>query len=249
MLSSVERSLGDAADVNLTATAHVTRAAGLYRARVHITSPVGLGERILENTRCELLAESVALVIALSAPHSAGARRKPARGLSPALSAHAAAVVGPLPRLALGAGGTLGVEGIAALRLDLSGTYYAHQSSTFDEMNAGARFGLLAFGVRGCRIWAIGSLELAPCLGAQFYRITGEGFGGMVSLDRGSLMWGPALGVLGRLRLLEQLALCLMVDGVVPVSRRRFVFSDVEGPLHRPSAFAFQLFVGPEVRL
>ena len=102
VLSIVERSLGDATNVNLTATASVTRAAGLYRARVHITSPVGLGERMLENTRCELLAESVALVIALSAPSFAGARRKPARGasdggLAPALSAHASAVVGPLP--------------------------------------------------------------------------------------------------------------------------------------------------------
>jgi len=215
---------------------------------------VGSGERVLENARCEFLAESVALVIALSAPQFAGARRKPARGgpdsgLAPVLSAHAAAVEGPLPRLALGVGGTLGVEGIAALRLDLSGTYYAHQSSTFEDMSIGARFGLLAFGVRGCRIWAIGSLELAPCLGAQFYRITGKGFGGMVSLDGGSLMWGPAVGVLGRLRLLERVALCLTVDGVAPLSRRRFVFSDVDGPLHRPTLFAFQLLVGPEVRL
>ena len=90
-----------------------------------------------------------------------------------------------------------------------SGTYYAHQSSTFEDMSIGARFGLLALGVRGCRIWVMGVFELAPCLGARFYRITGEGFGGMISLDGGLLMWGPALGALVRLRLLEQLALYL----------------------------------------
>jgi hypothetical protein len=53
--------------------------------------------------------------------------------------------------------------------------------------------------------------------------------------------------VLARLRVLAQLALDLTIDGVVPIARQRFVFSDV-GRLHRASAFAFQLFVGPEVR-
>jgi hypothetical protein len=252
MVDLVERALGDTSNANLTATAKVTRSAGLFRAQVLITSSAGFGQRILENPRCELLAESVALVIALSTPQYAAPRRKPAHersdgGLAAALSAHAAAVVGPLPRLAIGAGGTLAVEGFAALRLELSGTYYAHQTSRFDEMNIGARFRLIGFGARGCRLWTLGPFELAPCLGAQFYAITGKGFGGMVSHDGGSLLWGPTLGVLGRLRLLPQLAFILAADGVVPVSRRRFVFSDV-GRLHRPSAFAFQLFAGPEVR-
>jgi len=249
VVSNVERSLGDDARVNLTVTASVTRAQDLYRAHVHIASPAGLGERTLENARCDVLAESVAVVIALSVPPPvAGARpREHMDGLAPALSAHAAAVTGPLPRLALGGGGTFALEGIAALRLELGATYYAHQSATFDDTEIGAHFKLLALGVRGCRVWALGAFELAPCLGAQFYRITGEGFGGKVSHSGGTLMWGPALGVLARLRVLAQLALDLTIDGVVPIARQRFVFSDV-GSLHRASAFAFQFFVGPEVR-
>ena len=57
--------------------------------------------------------------------------------------------------------------------------------------------------MRGCRLWSLGAFELAPCLGAQFYAITGKGFGGMDSRDGGSLLWGPTLGVFGRLRLLR----------------------------------------------
>ena len=252
VVSNVERSLGGAVNVNLTAVANVTRTAGIFRARINITSSAGYGERILENTRCELLAESVALVIALSAPHFADpppglARDSPDGGLAPALSAHATAVAGLLPRVALGAGGTFAVEGFAALRLELGGSYYAEQSSTFDEMNIGGDFRLFGIGVRGCRIWTLGAFALAPCLGAQFYRIAGMGFGGMVSRDGGSLVWGPTLGVFGRLRLMQWLALDLSADGVAPVSRRPFVFSDV-GVLHRPSALAFQLLLAPEVR-
>lgn len=251
IVSSVERSLGDPANVNLTATATVTRTAGIFRASVAITSSAGHGERILENTRCELLAESVALVIALSAPHFADAGEhahdSPHDGLSPALSAHATAVTGLLPRLALGAGGTLALEGFAALRLELGGSYYAQQSSTFDEMSIGGHLGLLGIGLRACRIWTLGAFELAPCLGARFHRIAGMGFGGMVSLDGASLVWGPALGMFSRVRLLQRLALYLSADAVAAVSRRPFVFSDV-GVLHRPAAVAFQLFVAPEVR-
>ena len=253
VVSIVERSLGSAAKVNLTATANVTRATGTYRAEVRITSSAGSGQRILESPRCELLAESVALVIALSAPRVARpsrelARDAPSGGLEPELSLHAAALTGPLPRLAVGAGGAVAVEGFAALRLELNGTYYAHQTATFDDMNIGADLRLLGIGLRGCRIWNVGAFELAPCLGAQLYWIAGKGFGGMVSRGGDSLVWGPALGVFGRLRLLRRLALYLAADGVAPIARQRFVFPDV-GVLHRPAAWAFQLFIGPEVRL
>ena len=248
----VEHALGEDPNVNLTAIATVTRSAGAFRALLHLTSAAGHGRRILENPRCELLAESVALVIALGAPRPERPRRQAAGkrrdgGLTPALSAHAAAVVGPLPRLAIGAGGSVAVEGFATLRLELTGSYYAHQATTFDATPIGARFELIGIGARGCRLFRIGAVELAPCLGARSYVINGEGFGGMLSLDGSSLSWGPTLGVFGRLRILQRLAFYIAADGVALVSRRRFVFSDV-GPLHRPGLLAFQLFAGPEVR-
>lgn len=251
VVSDVERALGEGAKPNLTAIARVTRAADTFRAQVRITSSAGFGDRDLEAVSCEILAESVALVIALSASRSADSRgevkhREHDRGLEVALSPHASAAIGPLPEPAFGAGATIAIEGFAALRLELSGTYHARQSHTFDETNVGGRFDLLRLGARGCRLWTLGAFELGPCFGAQLYRIEARGFGGMLSYSGESLMWGPAAGAFGRLRLLDRFAVHLTADAVVPVSRQRFVFSDV-GPLHRPSILALQLVIAPEV--
>jgi hypothetical protein len=249
MLSRVEASMGDdGVPAGLRVTADVSRAADLFRARVSIRSDNGTGQRVLENRDCDLLADSVALVIALSASDSSRDHRDGGdEGLTLALSAHATAASGPLPALALGVGGALAIEGLSALRLELSGSYYASQTSTYDQMNVGAGFRLLRFGARGCRLWTVGLFELAPCLGVQVYRIEGKGFGGMRGTDGHAYLWGPALGVFGRLRVSRGFALAIAADAMLPVSRQRFVYTDV-GPLHRPDVFAFQLFISPEVR-
>ncbi|HKU38611.1 MAG TPA: hypothetical protein VJR89_10705 [Polyangiales bacterium] len=257
VVSHVERALGEGAKVNLTAIVRVTRFAGGYRAQLNLTSSAGFGDRELEDSRCEVLAESVALVIALSASRSTVEHGELApdaqdSGLTIALSPLVSASAGPLPKVALGAGLTFALEGLASLRLELGATYHAKQSSTFDGsalddgITAGGRFDLLRFGARVCRLWALGATELGPCLGAQLHRIAGKGFGGMRSSPGHSLAWGPALGAFGRLRLWPHFALSLALDAALPLSRQRFVFSDA-GLLHRPSALWFQLSVGPEV--
>jgi hypothetical protein len=111
----------------------------------------------------------------------------------------------------------------------------------------GGTFQLLRFGARGCRVWTLGAGELAMCVGAEFYRIEGVGFGGAVTQSGAALVWGPELGVMGRVRLWRHLALFIAACGVAPVSRQRFVYSDA-GALHRTAAAAFQLFIAPEVR-
>jgi hypothetical protein len=256
VVSGVDRALGDGAKASLTAIVRVTKAGDTYRAKLHITSAAGFGDRELEDTQCEILAESVALVIALSASRSTTARGDVPRGahhpgLALALAPHATALAGALPALAIGAGVTLAVEGFAALRLELSGTYYARQSSTFggtDPTRIGGTFDLLRFSARGCRLWALGAVQLGPCAGAQLYRIGAAGFGGMISRPGESLMWAPAIGVFGRLQLLPRFGIQLAADAALPTTRQRFVFSDL-GPLHRPSVLLFQLFVAPEVLL
>jgi hypothetical protein len=253
LVSRVSRLLGGAVKSNLTAATDVTRAGGVYHARLRVTSAAGFGERTLENTRCEILTDSVALIIALSAAPASGQQSESTtsesgEGLDLSISAHATGVFGPLPQMARGVGGALAVEGFAALRFELSGTYYARQSTTFPQTTLGGRFDLMRFGARGCRLWSFNVFTLGPCIGAEIYYIQGSGFGGMSKSDGESLVWGPAVGVFGRLRLLKVFALYLAADGVAPVSRRRFVFSDVIGPLHRPSAVAFQVFIAPEVR-
>ena len=252
--SRVNRLVGNAVTTNLAATTEVKRIAGTYRAHVRITSAAGFGERELENTRCELLADSVALVVALSAGTSAestnGGASEPELAVS--ASAHASAALGPLPDVALGVGGAVALEGFSSLQLELRGGYYVPQTSTFDERAIdggllGARFRLLTFGARGCRFWRFGALELAPCVGAELYHVEASGFGGAVERDGGSTWWGPAAGLLARLRLTKAFAIRAAADGVVPLSRRRFVFADL-GPLHRASALALHVLVGPEVR-
>jgi hypothetical protein len=246
-VSRVERSLGAGVKANLTAKAHVTEIAGTFHAKLRISSSAGYGERVLENTRCEILADSVALVVAMSASRSGEMLDDEQERFALALSAHGTAIIGPLPKIALGVGGALAIEAFA-FRLELSGTYYAPpQSSTFDSAPAGAEFKLLRFSARACRVWKFGAFELAPCLGAQFFRIDASAFGGEEYLDASSLVWGPSVGVFGRLRVWGPLSVFLEADGFAPVSRQRFVYSDL-GPLHRPSAVGGQLFIAPEVQ-
>lgn len=245
MVSRVRRSLGaDTSQTQLSAVADVTQISGVYRAAVRIQGRSGSGERVLENANCEILADSVALVIALSASGSSALEE---RGLTLALSAHATAVSGPLPKFGLGLGVGLAFEGVWALRVELSGSYYVEQSSTYDQTSIGARFQMLRFGARGCRLWSVGRFDFAPCFGAEIYRVAGEGYGGMKYSNGTAYVWGPALGVFGRLRLFSVVGLVVAADATVPVTRRRFIYSDL-GPLHRPAALAFQLFIAPEVQ-
>src|SRR5882672_2474030 len=101
------------------------RTAGLYRARLRVVTRAGSGERILENSQCDTLADSVALVIALSVSDSAGASQDVHPGPSPrlalAVSAQGSGVFGALPHPALGVGGAIALEGLASLRFELRG--------------------------------------------------------------------------------------------------------------------------------
>src|SRR5689334_7497738 len=94
VVSRVDHALGDGSNASLTAIVRVTRAEGSFHATLHITSSAGIGDRDLEDTQCEILAESVALVIALSASrstpaHGDVARGEHHRGLTLALAPHA----------------------------------------------------------------------------------------------------------------------------------------------------------------
>ena len=239
---------------NLTASADVIRFDHGFRARLRVTSAAGFAERVLENQHCDVLADSVALVIALSASRSVGTGLQLAAvsgdgsaELRLAVAAHASAGLGLLPWTAPGVGASLALEGVSALRLELSGTYYLQQTATLAERDAGARFGLLRLGARGCLLWAVQPLHLGGCVGGEIYRIQGVGFGGATQHSGASLDGGPAAGVFARLQLWEALSIKVSADGVVLMARQRFVFLNLD-TLHRPALLVFQLFVGPELR-
>jgi hypothetical protein len=252
LMSRVERLLGGVVKSKLTAEADVTHTDGVYRARLRVVSAEGSGERVLENEQCDLLTDSVALVIALSASPPAesqpdDARPEDTERLSVLASAEGDVVFGSLPHPAFGAGGAIGVEGLSSLRFELRGAYYGRQSATFDGDTLGARFGLVTFGARACRLWSFGAADLAPCIGAEAYLVTATGFGGAVSRHQETSWWGPAVGLFGRMRVTRSFAVYFAVDGTAQLTSRRFVFSDV-GELYRPTAVALELLVAPEVR-
>lgn len=246
-VARVKRSSVDGAlPAGLSATAQVTEQLGLFRANVQIRSAEGAGERTLEHTDCSILADSVALVIALSTADG-GERPAATRGVRLSASAHAAAVSGTLPRLAFGAGLDVAAEGFWSLRTELSASLYLDQTERFAGSQIGARFRLVRLAARVCRVWNLGKVDLAPCLGAQLHRIAAYGSGGAQRGDGAANLLAPTLGVFARLRLFSGFFVRLVAELAAPIERRRFVYTDL-GLLHQPDAVAGQLFFAPEVQ-
>jgi hypothetical protein len=248
METRVARALeDDTLRAKLAVMANVTETESGYRAQLSIQTDGGIGQRTLDNSRCDILADSVALVIALSANRSLGSASDASKKeLVLAISAHASLVGGPLPRPAVGAGVGFALEGWKRLRWEINGSYYAEQTTTYTGLSIGADFRLLRVAARGCMVWSLGQLDVAPCLGAELYRIDGAGFGGMVERNGGSFVWGPELSTLVRLRVWRRLAVQLSAGATFAASRQRFTYGDL-GLLHQPDALAYQLSLAPEV--
>lgn len=244
MLKRVAAVVGDdALPADLRVTGDVTQTETGYRAQLRIQAGGNTGLRTLDHSQCDILADSTALVIALSANRT----EAPARAqLLLSVAPHASIVHGVLPRPAFGAGVGVAVEGWASLRWELNGSYYAGQTATYEGLSIGADFRLLRVAARGCRVWSLGRGDLAPCIGAELYRIEGAGFGGQVQRNGGAFVWGPALSVLLRLRIWRSLNVQLSAGANIAVSRQRFIYGDL-GLLHRPDALAYQVLLAPEV--
>lgn len=236
----VERLGGEHLLANTTANVRVDRSRGGFRARIQLSTREGNWSRSLEDLHCESLADSVALVLALSAP-------TPSEAVAPviSLSLGAGGIFGPLPRLAPHAELSVALQW-SRLRISLLGGVVAPQTEHLDELSG--RFGLLVVGMQASLVWRLDRLELAPGVGVVGYRFTVTGQGGATSLTPHALSWGPLLGLLARMRVSERWALCLSLSGALPLIRSRFVFSDA-GTLHRPGVVALQTWLGVEVRL
>jgi hypothetical protein len=237
--------MGGAVRSNLVAEVEVTRRERAYHAHITLREASGFGERHIEDARCDVLADSVAVLIALSIPSPASADSGDDLAVVVRPEAHISS--GSLPLLAAGVGGAIAMEGVASLRLELHGAYYFPQSTTFPGTTLGGRFELLTVGACLCRTWTFGRLQGGPCLGAQVHHVSASGFGGSVQLPGSTSWWGPSLRLFGRVQLWSALGISLAVEGMVPMSRPQFVYADVD-ELHRVSAVALQVSAGPEVR-
>ena len=241
----VTKLLNGAAQTSFQASVDVTPVAERYRAHVVLRGPSGYGERQLEDARCDLLAESVALLIALSIPSST----PPDTGLAPALALWPQMHVGfgALPSMAAGIGAAISVEGLGSIRLELRGSYFFPQSSLFEQTTLGARFQLLSAAACVCQLWSFSAVQWGPCIGAEVNHVSASGFGGAIQRPGSTTWWGPSLRMFARVQLLPVLGISIAVEGVVPLARPQFVFSDI-GELHRVGAVALQVSGGPEVR-
>jgi hypothetical protein len=237
--------LGSVPHPSLLATVEVTRSAPGYRAHVVLRGPSGFGERRLEDARCDVLVDSVAVLIALSIPSPASPDT--GRELSLVLRPEARVSSGPLPFPAAGGGAAIAVEGVASLRLELHGGYYFPQSTTFEQTTLGSDFKLLTVGACICRLWSFESVQWGPCVGAEVHHVSASGFGGVNQRPGSTTFWGPSLRLFARAQLLPHFGISVAIEGAVPITRPQFVFSD-GGRLHRVAAVALQASVGPEVR-
>jgi len=236
--------IGSVPQSELLATVEVTRGAQGYRAQVMLRGPSGSGARRLEDTRCDVLIDSVAVLIALSIPSPAS----PATGpLSLVLRPEARVSFGVLPLTAAGGGAAIAVEGLGSLRLELHGAYYFPQSTRFEQTTLGGRFQLFTVGACVCQLWSFASVQWGPCLGAEVQHLSASGFGGAIERPGSTYWWGPSLRLFARTQLLPALGISIAVEGTVPMFRPQFVFSDL-GELHRVGAVALQVSVGPEAR-
>jgi len=231
---------------SLLASVEVTRSAQAYRANVVLRGPSGFGARQLEDARCDVLIDSVAVLIALSIPTPADA--EPGQAISLVLSPEAGVSWGPLPRTAAGIGAAIAIEGLGLFRLELHGTYYFPQLSNFEQTTYGGRFQLITVGACVCRLWSFEKLQWGPCLGAEVHHVRASGFGDVIRRPGSTTWWGPSLRLFARAQLLPMFGISIAVEGEVPMSRPQFVFSDVMGALHRVGPVALQVSVGPEVR-
>ena len=234
--------IGSVPQSAVRASIEVTRSAEGYRAHVVLRGSSGMGTRVLEDSRCDILVDSVAVLIALSIPNTAHTDT----GLSLALSPEARVSSGILPLTAAGIAAAIALEGLGAFRLELHGAYYFPQSSTFEQSTLGGRFQLFTVGACICRLWSFERVQWGPCIGAEVHHVNAEGFGGAVQLPGSTTWWGPSLRLFARAQLLPVFGISIAVEGVVPMSRPQFVFSDA-GRLHQVGAVTFHVSAGPEV--
>jgi hypothetical protein len=190
-------------------------------------------------------------LIALSIPNPE--RSEAGHPLSLVLWPEARLSSGLLPLTAAGVGAAIAVEGLGSFRFELDGAYFFPQSTTFDETTidqtrTGGQFELFTVGASICRLWSFSPLEWGPCVGAEVQHVNAFGVGGAIQRAGSTTWWGLSLGMFARAQLLPMFGMSIAVEGVVPMLRPQFVFSDVVGPLYRVGAVAFQLSVGPEVR-
>ncbi len=268
----VQALVPDGTEVRASGT--VTQVAGGFRLVLRVEGGASPGERRLEGTSCAVLAESAAVILAMSAtppvvPPPAvpvpsvqlppvtvspvAERERPAPPADPAPGRFRLAVlgrgdVGTLPSPAFGAGVAVGWSPVRRVLLEASGTLWTDRAGTLPSSHAqGAEFALVTVALAACYGIARPPLQVLGCAVGEWDRTSANGFGAARTSDLVVTAW--SVGGEGRLRweLGRSFALVAGLGALVPTSRNEFAIR-AAGTIHETSLVAGRASFGPEVR-
>jgi len=232
-----------------------------YRAVVRIqVRGGGMAERTVEAHDCAAVVEAVALVVGLAAESAPPPAPPPPAPIAHPDLVAATPPVAPARHVALHArtvadagavpGGGLGVDaGIVAATGRLAAVasfdlFPRRFAAAPGATGAGVDIGLLGGTVEGC-------VRVGPpwlCAGAAAGRMRGRGVG-VVGAQAASRVWAAAqVGIAADVPLRYGVRLTGEVDGLVGLTRPRFVLDDGT-LLYRPAAVGVRALVGLEVRI
>jgi hypothetical protein len=237
-----------------------------WRVRLRTRRGDTTGERDIEATTCNGVAEATAVVLALAlvpaaveeepapappveeADARSRSRSRPSHDERHAfaLGASVAGDASTLPAATAGASLTL-AWAPGRLRAELDARRWASQSQTLSRSDSGARFSMTSLGGRGC--WAAvraRGIELGPCGGADVHLVSAPGYGADANFSASAAWTTLAAGGLGRFELTSWLALRTRAEAFVPLTRPTFVVQN-EGMVHRPPFVGAAATFGVEV--
>lgn len=250
--------------VALAANVGVTESAGRVRAELEVRVRQSMGKRVLEAASCEELAESVAVVLAMSAmaepppppppapfiPPPPAARPAPvaaAPAVEPTpspprpprvrLAVLGAADVGTLPGPAVGAGLRAAVALGHGFAVGIGGDLWLDQNAVAPGLSPqqGARFTFFSADATGCYALPVHfAVEISPCAIAELAYMTATGETTGPPESPTALWLGLGVGALARWELTRAFALTFELDALVPTSGERFHINSVSGPLTTP---------------
>ncbi len=112
---------------------------------------------------------------------------------------------------------------------------------------AGARLSLYEGGVRYCRAFVQGAIEIGGCGGVEVGALAGSSYGVTHPRSAASPWVAPGLGALGAWAISPRLSLALGLEGLVPVVRNTFQITGL-GDVFRPPPVTGRALLGLETR-
>jgi hypothetical protein len=206
-----------------------------FQAEISVRDASGSGERHIEGTRCDRVAEAAALIVAMTLESIELAERlkSPPAPLLPSgeptrfsISAGVTGDIGSLPLPSLGVSVGLGLQ-LGLSRVEATGTAWLPRLGVDPSSGGAGEIGLFSAGIRGCYdvLRAAGdTLGVGPCLGAEVGLSFGRGVNQTPEArsEQGA-WWAVLAGVELRQRTESGFGTWFSLEAGVPISRPVYV--------------------------